>query len=65
MGLEVRISQRINDKAFDQTGISDSVKMHRKEHRQPNCQLKVIETVSGNIQAVSGPAAQDRPGTYE
>jgi hypothetical protein len=26
---------------------------------------KVIETVSGNIEAVSGPAAQDRPGTHE
>ena len=26
---------------------------------------KVIETVSGNIEAVSGPHAQDRPGTHE
>ena len=26
---------------------------------------KVIETVSGNIEAVSGPVAQDRPGTHE
>jgi hypothetical protein len=26
---------------------------------------KVIETVSGNIEAVSGPAAQGRPGTHE
>ena len=26
---------------------------------------KVIETVGGNIEAVSGPAAQDRPGTHE
>ena len=26
---------------------------------------KVIETVSGNIEAVSGPAAQHRPGTHE
>jgi len=26
---------------------------------------KVIETVSGNIEAVSGPASQDRPGTHE
>ena len=26
---------------------------------------KVIEIVSGNIEAVSGPAAQDRPGTQE
>jgi hypothetical protein len=26
---------------------------------------KVIETVSGNIEAVSGPAAQDRPRTHE
>ena len=26
---------------------------------------KVIETVSGNIEAVSGPAAHGRPGTHE
>ena len=26
---------------------------------------KIIATVSGNIEAVSGPAAQDRPGTHE
>jgi len=26
---------------------------------------KVVETVSGNIETVSGPAAQDRPGTHE
>jgi hypothetical protein len=26
---------------------------------------KVIALVSGNIEAVSGPAAQDRPGTHE
>ena len=26
---------------------------------------KVIETVSGNIEAVSGPSAQIRPGTHE
>ena len=26
---------------------------------------KVIETISGNIDAVSGRAAQDRPGTHE
>jgi hypothetical protein len=26
---------------------------------------KVIATVSGSIEAVSGPAAQDRPGTHE
>jgi hypothetical protein len=26
---------------------------------------KVIETVSGNIEAVSGPGAQDRPRTHE
>ena len=26
---------------------------------------KVIALVSGNIQAVSGPAAQDRPGAHE
>ena len=26
---------------------------------------KVIETVSGNIEAVSGPAAQDRPRNHE
>jgi hypothetical protein len=26
---------------------------------------KLIETVSGNMEAVSGPAAQDRPGTHE
>jgi hypothetical protein len=26
---------------------------------------KVIETVSGNIAAVSGPAAQDRPAAHE
>jgi hypothetical protein len=26
---------------------------------------KVIATVRGNIEAVSGPAAQDRPGTHE
>jgi hypothetical protein len=26
---------------------------------------KVIVLVSGNIEAVSGPAAQDRPGTHE
>jgi hypothetical protein len=26
---------------------------------------QVIETVSGNIAAVSGPAAQDWPGTHE
>ena len=26
---------------------------------------KVIEIVSGNIEAVSGPAAQDRPGAHE
>ena len=26
---------------------------------------KVIETVSGNIEAVSGPPAQDRPGAHE
>jgi hypothetical protein len=26
---------------------------------------KVIETVSGNIEAVSGPAAQERPRTHE
>jgi hypothetical protein len=26
---------------------------------------KVIETVSGNIEAVSGPTAQNRPGTHE
>jgi hypothetical protein len=26
---------------------------------------KVIARVSGNIETVSGPAAQDRPGTHE
>ena len=26
---------------------------------------KVIAQISGNIEAVSGPAAQDRPGTHE
>ena len=26
---------------------------------------KVVALVSGNIEAVSGPAAQDRPGTHE
>ena len=26
---------------------------------------KVIALVSGNVEAVSGPAAQDRPGTHE
>ena len=26
---------------------------------------KVIETVRGNIEAISGPAAQHRPGTHE
>ena len=26
---------------------------------------KVIALISGNIEAVSGPAAQDRPGTHE
>jgi len=26
---------------------------------------KVITLVSGNIEAVSGPAAQDRPGAHE
>jgi hypothetical protein len=26
---------------------------------------KIIALVSGNIEAVSGPAAQDRPGTHE
>jgi hypothetical protein len=26
---------------------------------------KVIEIVSSNIEAVSGPAAQDRPGMHE
>jgi len=26
---------------------------------------KVIAPISGNIEAVSGPAAQDRPGTHE
>ncbi len=31
----------------------------------PMVNWKVIALVSGNIEAVSGPAAQDRPGTHE
>ena len=31
----------------------------------PMANWKVIAMVSGNIEAVSGPAAQDRPGTHE
>jgi hypothetical protein len=31
----------------------------------PMANWKVIALVSGNIEAVSGPAAQDRPGTHE
>jgi len=33
------------------------------ENHMPN--WKVIALVSGNIQAISGPAAQDRPRTHE
>ena len=39
--------------------------MHRKGNDYHMATWKVIETVSGNIEAVSGPAAQDRPGTHE
>ena len=39
--------------------------MHRKEHYNPMTNWKVIALISGNIEAVSGPAAEDRPGAHE
>ena len=39
--------------------------MHRKGNDYHMATWKVIETVSGNIEAVSGPTAQDRPGTHK
>jgi hypothetical protein len=45
--------------------VPDFGKIHRKEHQQPMAHWKVIALVSGNIEVVSGPAAQDRPGAHE
>ena len=41
------------------------VKYTSRNIDNPMANWKVIETVSGNIEAVSGPAAQYRPGTHE
>jgi hypothetical protein len=45
--------------------IPDSAKIHRKEHYNPMANWKVIALVNGDIEAVSDPAAQGRPGTQE
>jgi len=42
-----------------------SVKMNLRDSDNPMANWKVIALVSGNIEAVSGPAAQDRPGAHE
>ena len=43
--------------------VPDSGKIPQKKQQQPPGE--VIATVSGNIEAVSGQPAQDRPGTDE
>ena len=53
-------------KGFIQTQIACSGKIQRKGHPPhygPN--WKVIALMNGQIEAVSGPAAQDRPGAHE
>jgi hypothetical protein len=41
------------------------LKYIQRNINNPMANWKVIALVSGNIEAVSGPAAQDRPGTHE
>jgi hypothetical protein len=41
------------------------VKYTSRTTDNPMANWKVVATISGNIETVSGPAAQDRPGTHE
>jgi hypothetical protein len=47
------------------TSFPTLVKYLERDIGNPMANWKVIALISGNIEAISGPAAQDRPGTHE